>query len=109
MTTDLSEKIEANRFLMGLRRFFMSKLCVVLQLVIAILIIILRNNGKLFSLYVYNMPMNTKRKISGMTRLSRLTMHLRTQFLLTAYAYIKLRISDFMRLRFAEQRRLYDN
>ncbi len=41
---------------MGLRRFFMSKLCVGLQLVIAILIIILRNNGKLFSFYVHNMP-----------------------------------------------------
>ena len=34
----------------------MSKLCVVLQLLLAILIIVLRNNGTLFSYNVYNKP-----------------------------------------------------
>lgn len=56
MTLDLSEKIEQNRFMMALRHFFMSKLSVGLQLLMAILIIVIRNDGDIGATHVGNMP-----------------------------------------------------
>ncbi len=56
MISEISNKIEANRFLMALRRFFMSKLCVAIQLFVAMLIVVLRNDGTLFGEKVNNMP-----------------------------------------------------
>ena len=45
MISEISNKIEANRFLMALRRFFMSKLCVGIQLFIAMIIVVLSMIG----------------------------------------------------------------
>lgn len=57
MISNLSEKIERNKAIMALRRFFMSKLSVAVQLFMAIMIIIIRDNRKvLFDHKVGNMP-----------------------------------------------------
>lgn len=56
MISELPAKIENNAFLMSLRRFFMSKLCVALQLIVAMIAIVLRNTGTLFSVHVGNKP-----------------------------------------------------
>ncbi len=56
MISELSNKIEQNRLLMSLRRFFMSKAGVAVQLFLAILIIVIRGKGRIFGEYYGNTP-----------------------------------------------------